>query len=260
MKTPHAVDIAVEAVVTETPRRNYLELVALSFLALAAEVNFFKEWLTQRLRDCKLVIPDAADVPEFEHEHIEWVPSINPAVAERKLAWLFSEIEYAPECQRQRVVNILNLASRNPVPQAAAWGFVFVETLGVFVAGHPFRFNSKVDYSQAVVLGPSWHILASHDLTRKVSRASLMALTRCVENAGFNLNRLEPEVSSWLLEGSGVKLYGAVRDQDFKDVLVYVRASGLPFASISEEVDMIALQPCITGSYDTLLAAMTPLQ
>lgn len=87
-----------------------------------------------------------------------------------------------------------------------------------------------------------------------------MALSKCIEDAGFKLDRLEPEVGSWLLEGSGVRLYGAARDQDFKDVLACVSATGLPFASVSEEVDMLALQPCITGSYETLLAAMTPLQ
>ena len=261
MKTTHVVETDVEtSVSTKILPLSHLESVALGFLAFAARADFFKEWLTQRLSDLKLVLLDTIEIPAFEPEHIEWVPPINPAVAERKLAWLLNEMEYAPERQRQRIVNLLNLASRNPVPQAAAWGFIFNETLGVFVAGHPFRFNTLVDYSQAVIVGPGWNRLKPQDLTRRVSRVSLLALSKCIEGAGFKLDRLEPEVGSWLLEGSGVRLYGAENGQEIKDVLVCVRESGLPFASIFEEVDMLALQPCITGSYDTLLAELTPLE
>ncbi|MDP3974831.1 MAG: hypothetical protein Q8P88_00895 [Candidatus Jorgensenbacteria bacterium] len=261
MKTTHAVETDVGMnISTETVQRSRLDSVALGFLVLAARASFFMEWLAQRLRDRALILPGVIEVPAFEHEPVEWVPPINPAVAEQKLTWLLNEMEYAPERQRQRIINILNLAHRNPVPQAAAWGFIFNETLGVFVAGHPFNFNTLVDYSQAVIVGPGWHLLAPHDLTRKVSRVSLMALSKCIEDAGFKLDRLEPEVGSWLLEGSGVRLYDAENGQSFKDVLACVRESGLPFASISEEVDMLALQPCITGSYETLLAELTPLE
>lgn len=261
MKTTHVVERDMEtSVSTKILPLGHLESVVLGFLALAARADFFKEWLTQRLSDCKLVLPEALEVPAFEPEHIGWVPPINPAVAERKLAWLLNEMEYAPERERQRIINLLNLASRNPVPQAAAWGFVFNETLGVFVAGHPFNFSTLVDYSQAVIVGPGWTRLKPQELTKRVSRVSLLALAKCVEDAGFKLDRLEPEVGSWLLEGSGVRLYGAESGRSFKDVLASVRESGLPFASVFEEVDMLALQPCITGSYDTLLAELTPLE
>ena len=247
--------------VVEVSQRNYLDTVALGFFALTQGSSFFKKWLTQRLLDRDLVSPGVADIHEtaLEYENIEWAPPINPAVAEPKLAWLFNEIDYAPERQKQRVVEILNLACGNIImPQMAAWGIAFVETLSPRPSGHPFRFTD-VDYSQVVILGPGWNLLKPQDLTRKVSRASSLALSRCVEEACFKLDRLEPEVSSWLLEGSGVRLYSAESDQHLKDVLDNVRESGLPFASISEEVDMLALQPCITGSYDTLLAELIPL-
>ncbi|GEM_PF-3285706 len=261
MKTTHAVERNAETRISaDVLPLSHLESVALGFLALAAGASFFKEWLTERLSERTLALPDIIEIPAFEPAHIEWIPPISPAVAERKLIWLLNEMEYAPERQRQRVINILNLSHQTPIPKAAAWGIVFNETLGVFVAGHPFRFNTLVDYSQTVIVGPEWTRLKSHELTKCVSRVSLMATAKCIEHASFKLERLEPEVSSWLLEGSGVRLYGAESGQSFNDVLARVRESGLPYAFLSEKVDMLALQPCITGSYETLLAELTPVE
>ncbi|TSC81750.1 MAG: hypothetical protein G01um101420_855 [Parcubacteria group bacterium Gr01-1014_20] len=244
----------------ETPQQNHLKAVALGFSELAKMSNDFKAWLKRQLLDRELILLDAANSPvDSERVDVDWVPSIHPAIADRKLNWLFEEIELVPKPQRQEVVRVFNLACGDTAPKAAAWGVVFVETLGVFVAGHPFR-SPRLDYSQTVILGPGWNQLQPQNLTKQVSKASLAALTKCVEDADFKLERLEPEVSAWLLEGSGVKLYGAESGQDFADVLAHVRKSGLPFASSSEEVDMLALQPCINGSYDILLAGLTVLE
>ncbi|MBI2033845.1 MAG: hypothetical protein HYT13_01975 [Candidatus Liptonbacteria bacterium] len=263
MKALHSVGVDVGVNITaETPQRSHLETAALGFLGLAKKSGSFREWLKRRLFDRELILLGATEFPEaaLEYEHGEWVPSIHPAIAERKLTWLFDEIDCAPEPQRQGVVKILNLACGHTMPRAAAWGIVFVETLGVFVSGHPFR-SPRVDYSQAVILGPGWNLLKPHDLTKRVNKASLTALTKCIEAASLDLKRLEPEVASWLWKGSGVRLYSAQSNQDFEDVLAHVRKSGLSFASVSEgKVDVLALQPCITGSYDTLLAGLAQLE
>jgi hypothetical protein len=262
MKTLNTIGLCEKTDLVETIlERSHLETVALGFLALAVKSDFFKKWIKQRLLVRETTLTDASGIPEinFEYEHISWLPPINLVVAESKLSWLFSEIDYAPEYQKQRIIGILNLACGTPVPQAAAWGIVFNETLGPTL-GNPELFNRCIDYSQVVILGPGWNLFKPQDLTRQVSRVSLQALAKCIEDANFKLDRLEPEVSSWLLEGSGVRLYSAESDQDLKNVLTSMRKSGLPLASISEEVNMLALQPCITGSYDTLLAELTPLE
>ena len=236
-----------------------LESVALGLLVLAKKSDFFKKRLMQHLYEHDLILLGTIEIPEvpLEYGHIKWIPSINPKVVERKLVWLFNEIDYASDLQRQRIIKILSLAYRKPVPKMAAWGILFNETLGLTM-GDP-DLDCCLEYSQVVILGSGWHKLELQNLTKQVSKVSLMALTRCIEEANFNLNRLEPEVSSWLLEGSGIKLYSAKNDQDFEEILIHARDCGLPFASISEDVNLIALQPSITGSYDTLLAKLTSL-
>ncbi|MEK7572685.1 MAG: hypothetical protein AAB493_02430 [Patescibacteria group bacterium] len=236
-----------------------LESVALGLLVLAKKSDLFKKRLMQRLFEHDLILPDTVEISEvpLEYEHIKWIPLINPKVAERKLVWLSNEIDYAPDLQRQRIIKILSLTYRKPVPKMAAWGIFFNETLGLTL-GDP-DFYCCLEYSQVIILGSGWHKSEPQNLTKQVSMVSLMALTRCIEEAHFNLNRLEPEVSSWLLEGSGIQLYSAKNDQDFEEILVHARDCGLPFASISEDVNLIALQPSITGSYDTLLAKLTSL-
>lgn len=261
MKTPYfpEVDTGVDTT-PETTYRNHLESVALGFSELAGMSDDFKGWLKHRLLERELVFIDAANLSvDPGYAPPDWVPAIHPGIADRKLTWLLDKIENAPKRQRQEVVKILTLACGDIMPKAAAWGVVMVETLGVFVAGHPFR-SLRLDYSQTVIVGPGWNRLKPQNLTKQVSKASLMVLAKCVEDADFKLERLEPEVSAWLVEGSGIKLYGAERSQDFADVLVRVGKSGLPLVSISEEVDVLALQPCIDGSYDTLLAGLTELQ
>lgn len=261
MKTPYFQgEYAGVNELLEIPQRSHLESVALGFSELAGMSNDFKAWLKQRLLERELILIDVANSPvDSEHEGADWIPSIHPAFADRKLTWLFDEIELIPKPQRQEVVRILNLPCRDTEPKAAAWGISFVETLNVFPAGHPFR-SPRLDYSQTVILGPGWNQLKPQKLTTQVSKASLMALKKCVEDADFKLERLEPEVSAWLVEGSGVKLYGAECEQDFADVFVRVRKSGLSLASVSDEVEVLALQPCIDGSFEILLSGLTALE
>lgn len=247
---------------TETLQQRRLESVAFSLLMLAGQQDSFRQLLLRRLRDRNLMLSDTAEVPEIDVENapIEWVPPINPMIAERKLNWLFNEISYTQGLQREKLIEILNLACVAPMPKAADWGIVFNETLGVYVAGHPFRIARRMDYSQAVILDSDWELLEPHNLAKLVNKASLMVLKKCIEAAGSDLERLEPEVGSWLWEGSEVKLYCAESVQDFENVLARVSKSGLLFASVTDEVNALALQPCVTDSFDhTLLAGLTML-
>lgn len=260
MKTPYFQgEYAGVDELLEIPQRSHLESVALGFSELARMSNDFKAWLKQRLLERELILIDATNSPVgSERESADWVPSIHPAFADRKLTWLFNEIELVPKLQRQEVVKILTLACGDTMPKEAAWGTIWNETLGPTLGD--LLDSVRLSYSQTVILGPGWNRLKPQNLTTQVSKASLMALAKCVEDADFKLERLEPEVSAWLVEGSGVKLYGAECKQDFADVLVRVRKSGLPLASVSEEVEVLALQPCIDGSYEILLAGLTALE
>ena len=243
----------------ESLELSYFESVALGLLALAMKFEFFKKQLMQHLFDHDFILPAGFEMPEvsLDYRHIKWIPSIHPNVAEDKLIWLLNEIEQAPEMERQRVIKILSFAYKKMMPEMAAWGILFGETLFVAV-GNPDV--TSAEYSQVIVLDPSWKELDSQNLVKKVNEVSLAMLTRCIEEANFNIKRLEPEVSSWLLKGSGLKLYSAKTNQDFKDILTNLNDCGMPFVYNSENnIGVIALQPSITGSYDILLAKLTPL-
>jgi hypothetical protein len=242
-------------------KMTHLESVALGLLALTMKSDFFKQQLMQQLYEHDLILTDSSETPgdDLDYENIEFIPFISPEVAVRKLSWLCNEIGFASKNEKQRIVRVLSLTYKNPIPQMAAWGFIFNETLGVFVAGHPFNIDSCLEYSQVIILGPNWQKFESQNITKQVNRISLMTLTKCIEEAKFNLKRIDPEVSSWLFEGSGLELYCAENESDYKEILVRMHNCGQPYISLSEDVDLIALRPSVTGSYEILLANLTAL-
>lgn len=261
MRTLDLVQVGTENTTKKELGLSKLESVALGLLALATKSEVIQKKLMQGLYEYDLIMSNLENTSEesLDFSHIEWIPFINTRIAESKLFWLINEINHASDEERQRVVKILSYTYRNPVPQMAAWGFIFNETLGVFVAGHPFNVDMRLEYSQVIIVGPNWRQLEPQNLAKQVSRISLMALSKCIEEANFNLKRIEPEVSSWLLEGSGLELYCAKDEEELNEILIKAQNCGLLCSSISEEVKLIALQPSVSGSYETLLAKLTAL-
>jgi hypothetical protein len=261
MKNSDVMQVGTKNSTQENVQLTHLESVSLGLLGLAKESSYFKNQLLKQLYEHELILTDASPLQELnlDYGHVKWIPFINPGVAESKLTWLCREANNTSNEEREKIVQILSLAYQDPTPKMAAWGIVFNETLGVFVAGHPFFLDQCLKYSQVIILGPTWRELESQNLSKQINRASLLTLSRCIEEAKFNLKKLDPEVSSWLLEGSGLELYGAESKEDFTEIVTQVKNCGLPFSSLSEEVDLIALQPCVTGSYETLLAKLTML-
>jgi hypothetical protein len=261
MKTVNDVQVGTKIATKHNSRLSHLESVALGLLVLAIKSNYFKKELVQYLFENDLILPKTITNQGFyqNYESIKWILPINPSIAESKLKWLVNEIEYVSDAEREKIIRILDLAYRKPVPEMAAWGIVFNETLGVFVAGHPFFVDRHLEYSQAIILSPNWRNLEPQNLTKQISRISLMTLTKCIEEAELDFKRLEPEVSSWLLEGKNLELYVAKNEKDFKGILTHLSNSGIIYTSISNEINLIALQPSVTGSYETLFAKLTLL-
>ena len=261
MKTKSITEVSTGISATkESFQLSHFESVALGLVASAIKSETLKKQIIQYLFDYDLILQKDVEMNEvtLKCENIEWLPFVHPEIIKRKIEWLTNELKQGPELQRQRIIKILSLSYRKPVPEMAAWGILFGETLFV-VRGNPDPFSSFLEYSQVVIIGPGWQKVKPQSLTKEVSRVSLMAITRCIEEAKFDLNRLEPEVGSWFVEGSGVDLYEAKDVNDFKETFRLVQKSGIPFASVSEDLNLIALQPGITGSYETLLSKLTAL-
>jgi hypothetical protein len=239
-----------------------LKLIALGLVLFAKKQSNFKKLIFNGLFDRNFYLPNTeVHLSADDITLIKWIPQINPLIAEKQLIWLFNEMEYVQLPEREKLITILHLAFDKPTPQAAAWGIIFNETLGVFVAGHPFDIKSSIDYSQVVIVDSNWKQFKPHILAKRINKASIKVLTKCMESANYDLKRLEPEVSSWLWEGSEIKLYYAKRNGDFEDILNCAHKSGLLCFVTTEDINVLALQPCITGSYDcTLLAPLIRLE
>ena len=249
----------------DTGQGSYLQSVAYSMALLAYHDKGFRESLGRYLFDKRILIPASQidNVDALSHDDVLFLMPISRSIAEEKLAWLVNELEYVDIVERNRIQNILSLVAVNEYtfPQAASWGVIDNETLGVYVAGHPFR-RSGLGYSQVVILERSCSQLENFALAKLIHSVSVAALNRCVEDANYDFKRLEPEVIEWLSGPRDLELYWAAADSEFEEALTKVRMAEIKFALVDEgeSGSILALQPSATGTHFECVNQLTPVE
>lgn len=235
----------------------YLETVAWSLVAHAGPNKDFKELLTRLIRE-RTAAPQAYfSCTGCVAPNAEWLIPLSPNDARKKAEWLMNELDYVESAERESLLGILGTACLQewPLPEDAAWGILFNETLGP-TRGNPSVW--QVEYTQVVIVQDWGNGFGPHEFARLVSEASSGALYRCIENANHDFRRVEPEVLAWLSDSRSLEIYHADTHSQFESVVDWAIEFGINNWVVNSDSGMagIGLQPAAKGTYYKLIQGL----